>query len=99
MQIIRKYTLSVLVLLLSVVHFSYGSDTETPEETKEGFNAGEMIMHHIGDSHAWHFATINDFHATIPLPVIIYNPEKGIEVFSSSNFVDETGHPNLLEGS
>jgi F-type H+-transporting ATPase subunit a len=99
MQIIKKYTLSVLVLLLSVVHFSYASDVETPEETKEGFNAGEMIMHHIGDSHAWHFATIGDFHATIPLPVIIYNPEKGLDVFCSSDFVDETGHTNLLEGS
>ncbi len=98
MQIIKKFTLSVLVLLLSVVHFSHasGSTTTTPES---GFNAGEMIMHHIGDSHAWHFATIGDFHATIPLPVIIYNPEKGLDVFCSSDFVDATGHPNLREGS
>jgi F-type H+-transporting ATPase subunit a len=100
MQIIKKYTLSVLVLLLSIVNFSYGSEHESSSDntSKKEFNAGEMIMHHIGDSHEWHFTTINDFHATIPLLVIIYNPEKGLEIFPSSKFVDESGHSNLKEG-
>ena len=98
MQAIKKYTLSILVLLLSIVHFSYGSEAAT-SATKEKFNAGEMIMHHIGDSHEWHFTTIGDFHATIPLLVIIYNPEVGLDVFPSSKFIDETGHTNLHHGS
>ncbi|HSZ26151.1 MAG TPA: F0F1 ATP synthase subunit A [Cytophagaceae bacterium] len=97
MQSIKKYTLTILVLLL-VVPFSYGSE-ETVEIEKKAFNAGEMIMHHIGDSHEWHFVTIGHSHITLYLPVIIYNPEKGIDFFSSANFVDEHGHPNMHHGS
>ena len=102
MRAIKKYTLFILVLL-SVAHFSYGS-TESSSSSEEGekkekFNASEMIMHHIGDSHEWHFATIGHTHLTIPLLVIIYDKETGgVEVFPSSKFVDETGHTNLKEG-
>ncbi len=101
MQIVKKYTLSVLVLLLSIVHFSNGDHHDTSAVSgAEPFNAGKMIMHHIGDSHEWHFATIGHTHLTIPLPVILYNPEpgKGLEFFCASKFVDATGHMNVLDG-
>lgn len=98
MQIVKKYTLSVLVLLLSIVHFSNAEGHAANADKKE-FNAGEMIMHHIGDSHDWHFATLGHTHLTVHLPVIIYNPEKGVEVFSSSKFVNEEGHPDLHHGA
>lgn len=46
------------------------------------FNPGEMILEHIGDAHDWHlFGDV-----AIPLPVIIYAPEKGLLVCSSSKF-------------
>ena len=58
--------------------------------TDEGkFNAGEMILHHIGDSHEWHFATLGESHWTLPLPIIAYRPGKGLSVFSSSRFGHE----------
>lgn len=47
----------------------------------DGFNAGEMIMHHISDAHEIHL--IGDL--AIYLPVILYT-EDGVDVFSSSNF-------------
>lgn len=46
------------------------------------FNAGDMIMHHILDTHEWHVA--GDF--TIPLPIILYSKEDGLKIFSSSKF-------------
>ncbi len=103
MRAIKKYTLFILVLL-SVVHFSYGSaepaEPSTSSEKGEKFNASEMIMHHIGDSHEWHFATVGETHLTVPLLVIIYNKEtRGLDVFCSSDFRDESGHTNLKEGS
>jgi F-type H+-transporting ATPase subunit a len=51
-------------------------------ESKE-FNPSETIMHHIADSHEWHFATIGHTHITIPLPVILYS-SRGVDVFLSS---------------
>lgn len=67
---------------------------EEKGEGKEGFNAGEMILEHIGDSHEWHIATWNHEHISIPLPVIIYSADKGLIVFSSSKF----HHEPVVEG-
>ncbi len=55
------------------------------EENEEEFNIGEMIMHHIADSHEWEFA----HGVVLPLPVILYSSDRGLEVFSSSNFHNE----------
>ncbi|MBS1570691.1 MAG: F0F1 ATP synthase subunit A [Bacteroidetes bacterium] len=53
---------------------------------KAEFNAGELIMGHIADEHGWHIA--GDF--SFPLPVIIYDTQRGLHVFSSARF--EHGH-------
>lgn len=58
---------------------------ESRSEAAE-FNAGKLIMGHIGDEHGWHIA--GDL--TLPLPVIIYDTQRGLKVFSSSRF--EHGH-------
>lgn len=43
------------------------------------------------DDHQWHFA---DWFV-MPLPIIVYSSEKGLDVFSSSRFYDD--HHNLVE--
>ncbi len=50
------------------------------------FNPGEMIMHHVTDSHEWHLLDIGETAVTIPLPIIKYSSSKGLEVFMSSKF-------------
>jgi F-type H+-transporting ATPase subunit a len=57
---------------------------------KEKFNAGKLIMGHIGDSHDWHIYGSEEHPVSIPLPIIVRHPEKGFSVFSSSRF--EHGH-------
>ncbi|PWJ58227.1 F-type H+-transporting ATPase subunit a [Dyadobacter jejuensis] len=52
------------------------------EKHEEEFNIGQMIMHHIADSHEWEFT----HGVVLPLPVILYSEDRGLEVFSSSNF-------------
>ncbi len=56
------------------------------EEKKEGFNASEVIFGHIGDSHYWHLFDVNEHPVSLSLPVIIYHPTKGVEMFSASKF-------------
>jgi F-type H+-transporting ATPase subunit a len=51
------------------------------------FSAGDMILHHIADAHTWHF--FDGAYGTVYLPVIVYSPDRGLEVFSSSNFYNE----------
>jgi F-type H+-transporting ATPase subunit a len=64
-------------------------------EKKEGFNATEVIFGHILDGHEFHFFDIikkdgSKKPVTIPLPVILYSPQRGLDVFLSSRF--EHGH-------
>ncbi|MBC8034554.1 MAG: F0F1 ATP synthase subunit A [Chitinophagaceae bacterium] len=54
------------------------------------FNPGELIMDHISDSHDFHFFDWKGHPVSIPLPVILYAPQRGLSVFSSSKF--EHGH-------
>jgi F-type H+-transporting ATPase subunit a len=60
-------------------------NNEHKEHGEEKFNAGKMILEHVGDAHDWHIAG----HLSIPLPVIIYS-KAGLDIFSSSRF--EHGH-------
>ena len=59
------------------------------EAPTEKFDPGKLILHHIADEHDWHFFTIGHFHATLPLPCIVYTESAGVQVFSSSNFKNE----------
>ncbi len=83
----KPYFSVILALLLStaILNFSKAEGNEHAK-TEEKFNVGEVIMHHIGDEHQWHFATIGDTHVALPLPVILYSEKEGIKVFSSSHF-------------
>lgn len=57
-------------------------------QQEEGFNAVEMIMHHISDSNEWHLWTTTDengeeHHVSIPLPIIVWE-NANFHFFSSS---------------
>lgn len=56
---------------------------------EEKFDPAKEIMGHIQDAYEFHFFTVGDFHATIHLPVILYSPQKGLSIFSSSKFGHE----------
>ena len=72
---------SVIVLLTTVgLLFSNVSQAQS-SEAEEPFNAGDMIMHHILDSHVWHFW--DGHYGTVFLPIIVYSEERGLNVFSS----------------
>lgn len=56
------------------------------KEEKKGFNASEVIFGHVLNAHEFHFMEINDKPVSIPLPVILYSPQKGFTTFMSSKF-------------
>lgn len=76
----------------SVLFFStFAAKASGNEPEKEGFNAGEMILHHVMDAHEIHFFTLNEgkpneFNARIPLPIIVWSNEKGLDIFLSDKF-------------
>jgi F-type H+-transporting ATPase subunit a len=59
--------------------------------TKKGFDANEVIFGHVKDAHEFHFLSYEGSDGTeheiaIPLPVILYSPQKGFASFMSSAF-------------
>ncbi len=61
-------------------HQTTGQEAEGHEK-KEKLNIGEVIFEHVLDGHEFHF-----FGKSIPLPVMVYSPQKGFSGFMSSAF-------------
>ncbi len=61
------------------------SEDEVKSHGTEGkFDAAPFIMEHVADSHEWHILTKKDSTAVaVYLPVIIYDRESGLRLFSS----------------
>ena len=92
-----KRLFSLLVLVFGL--FLQVNSVFANEEKK--INITELVFGHVSDSHEWHFFSTegeggkqNAF--AIPLPMIIYQPEKGISFFMSSHF--EEWHKNEETG-
>src|SRR5687768_11398846 len=81
----------LLVAAFSAFLLGFSMTASAKEEPKQKFDANEVIFGHVMDAHSFHFFSYEggdgkQHHAGIPLPVILYVPGKGIEVFSSSKF-------------
>jgi len=86
------YSFSVLAFLsISTVFSQQAAEAKEAENqahsgsaevshSEEPFDIGGMIMHHIADEHGWEFT----HGVKLPLPVILYTADRGIEIFSSS---------------
>jgi F-type H+-transporting ATPase subunit a len=93
---LKNITKLVFLNIIFVVTFVFPSFSEE-KSPEEKFNPSEMIMHHIGDAYDWHFATIGGHHYSLPLPIILYSPEKGLSVFSSSKLASHGEHGEAPE--
>ncbi len=67
--------------------------TEVNDKKEEEFNITETIMDHVQDSYGWHLWG----HTVIHLPLILYT-DKGVEIFSSKNLIDEHHQPVIYNG-
>lgn len=81
------------IFLIGFYNPSYAGEGggEGKGEKKKNFDAQEVIFGHILDGHEFHFFDITKKDGTkkpigIPLPVILYSPQRGLDVFMSSKF-------------
>ena len=80
----------VLIILLSAVYsgqYLKAADDPGGEKT---FDPGSFIFDHIADAYDWHLFDIDGKHYSVPLPVILYTREKGLNIFLSHKF--DHGH-------
>ena len=100
-------TILVLVFMTIFLSLSYKVAAQQEEakpaeehvaQKKEGFNAKEVIFGHIMDAHEFHFLEYEGSDGqkhpvSVPLPVLLYSPQKGFSSFMSSAF--EHGHKEV----
>jgi F-type H+-transporting ATPase subunit a len=72
-------------------HIPNESDRKQDQEETKKFDANEVIFGHVLDAHQFHFFSYKgsdgeQHHIGIYLPIILYSPQKGLTVFSSSQF-------------
>lgn len=98
--LVAAFSVLALSFPAKVMAQDHGGETKHEEQQhlegieKEGenkFDAKEVIFGHVLDAHEFHFFSYKgddglEHHATIPLPVILYSPEKGFSTFMSSAF-------------
>ncbi len=79
----------IIIFLIFSVGFSNAKEVE-PGQSKTDY-----ILHHVKDSHEWHITTLGHTHVTLPLPIILYSADRGLEVFSSNRFLDPASHERV----
>lgn len=84
MENIYKKIGILVIILLSVCSATFASRTG-----EEEFKPADFILGHIGDSYEWHITSFGHKHVSIPLPVIVYSQESGLNIFMSSHFHHE----------
>jgi F-type H+-transporting ATPase subunit a len=63
-----------------------GGSDKASRPKAESINPSKVILEHVGDAHEFHFWTFNKKPVTIPLPVILYSPQRGWSFFMFSRF-------------
>src|SRR6266853_1848567 len=92
MDVTRFKCLLVAVFsLFSSFSFGQGEPGTQAHPGKKRFDANEVIFGHVLDAHEFHFFSYKDgngkvHQAIIPLPVILYSPQRGFSFFTSSKF-------------
>lgn len=82
---------SVFLCLFSGVLKAQEKAPERAAGKHQSFDANEVIFGHVLDAHEYHFLSYRgsggkEHHISIPLPVILYSPQRGFAAFSSSRF-------------
>ena len=80
---------SLLLSFFGSYTFAQNNAEKVAEHATEKLDPAKIIMDHIKDAHEFHFFSIGHFHATIPLPVILYSPTMGFHFFSAAKFGHE----------
>jgi len=82
--------LFILVLtgfLSTGVSMSNNTDSALDEnESSKKFEPSKFILEHVSDAYEWHIATFGETHVSVPLPIILYSSNSGLNVFMSSKF-------------
>ncbi|MBS1620465.1 MAG: F0F1 ATP synthase subunit A [Bacteroidetes bacterium] len=83
-------TFSLFLMVISNTSIAQENEDSVVAKEKRAFDVSEVIFGHISDGHDFHFFSFNsggvEHPVSIPLPVILYSPQRGVSTFMSSAF-------------
>lgn len=83
--IIRSIILIFLVVFL-FAKISKAQEINEEASVSKSFEAGKFVMEHVSDAYEWHIASFGETQISIPLPIILYSSNQGLNIFMSSKF-------------
>ncbi len=90
--LVAVFSLSLLVSPLLLVaqpegdKHQDGAHHAAGAEEEEKLDPAKTIIEHVSDGHEFHFFEVSKHAFSLPLPIILYSPEKGWTSFMSSRF-------------
>jgi F-type H+-transporting ATPase subunit a len=87
---------AVLFLVFFVAISNFGFAFQDNEDQDKGFDAKEMIMHHVKDAHEFHIVDWDNKPISLPLPIILYT-DNGLTTFMSSEFHHDDSGSYIVE--
>ena len=87
-RIIQSLLLAIMAFLLIPGICKAAEKQESQEEglVSKSFEPGKFVIEHVSDAYEWHIASFGETHLSVPLPIILYSKNKGLNVFMSSRF-------------
>ncbi|HXB32272.1 MAG TPA: F0F1 ATP synthase subunit A [Puia sp.] len=77
-----RWSKSLLVAAFSIVSTFFFNTSRAQGK----IDPSSIILDHIADGHEFHFFTFHGKVASIPLPVVLYSPQRGWSVFMASHW-------------
>lgn len=84
-----------MFVFFGLMNFVKAENHENNNVEQEEFNAGKVILEHVGDSHEIHLWGEGDTSFSVPLPIILLT-DGNFDVFMSSDF--NHGHNTVKKG-
>lgn len=85
----------ILILFLFLNGSVFGEQQDKTKNKSKKYNPTEDVLHHIQDSHEWHFWGKGEKSVSLSLPVILIT-DGNIDFFMSSKF--KHGHAEVVKG-
>ncbi len=85
---------SVRKIFLVIVLVGFGGFMTQASGGDREQKISDIIIHHIQDTHDWHFFDIGEVEVALHLPWLLYNTEEGIQFFGSTYALEK--EPNYL---
>ena len=80
------------ILLFLFLSFAGVVTASGHSSTSGKVDVKKIIFEHVKDTYEWHITTVGEKHIAISLPIILYSPRTGWEVFPSSVFHEQESY-------